>query len=137
MVNIPKLNGMIKNVVDNQRVLRDMAKLSEGELLSDIKEIYAARYALQTAIEGCINIGNHVISSERYRSAENYADIFTVLNENELIGEQLCISLKKMARFRNRLVHLYWEIDDKMIYDILQNNINDIELFLISIERIK
>ncbi|MDN5277409.1 MAG: hypothetical protein PWR01_1374, partial [Clostridiales bacterium] len=36
---------------------------------------------------------------------------------------------QKMARFRNRLVHLYWDVDAQMIYDIIQNRLGDFEKF--------
>jgi uncharacterized protein YutE (UPF0331/DUF86 family) len=38
-----------------------------------------------------------------------------------------------MAKFRNRLVHVYWDIDDKQIYDYLQNSVADLETFLTSV----
>ena len=34
-----------------------------------------------------------------------------------------------MAKFRNRLVHLYWEIDNKKIYEIIRDNLEDFKLF--------
>jgi uncharacterized protein YutE (UPF0331/DUF86 family) len=34
------------------------------------------------------------------------------------------------APFRNRLVHIYWEVDDEMVYEILNQDINDIRIFL-------
>ena len=37
--------------------------------------------------------------------------------------------LTKMARFRNRLVHLYWEIDPETVYQLLQDNLDDFKLF--------
>jgi uncharacterized protein YutE (UPF0331/DUF86 family) len=39
-----------------------------------------------------------------------------------------------MARFRNRLVHFYYRVDDKEVYDILKNNLLDFENFIESIE---
>jgi uncharacterized protein YutE (UPF0331/DUF86 family) len=38
-----------------------------------------------------------------------------------------------MAKFRNRLVHLYWEIDDEQLYEILQNRLVDFKKFLDSL----
>jgi uncharacterized protein YutE (UPF0331/DUF86 family) len=38
-----------------------------------------------------------------------------------------------MAKFRNRIVHMYFNISDEMIYDIVQNNIVDFERFIASI----
>jgi uncharacterized protein YutE (UPF0331/DUF86 family) len=38
--------------------------------------------------------------------------------------------LVKMAKFRNRLVHLYWEVDDARIYKILEENLGDFIKFI-------
>jgi uncharacterized protein YutE (UPF0331/DUF86 family) len=34
-----------------------------------------------------------------------------------------------MAAFRDRLVHIYWDVDDQRIYDYLQESVPDIEHF--------
>ena len=34
-----------------------------------------------------------------------------------------------MAGLRNRLVHLYWEIDDAQIYDYLRHELSDFDAF--------
>ena len=34
-----------------------------------------------------------------------------------------------MARFRNRLVHLYWEIDIEAIYALIHENLEDFKRF--------
>jgi uncharacterized protein YutE (UPF0331/DUF86 family) len=39
-------------------------------------------------------------------------------------------ALKNMAKFRNRMVHLYWELDDRQLYNILQNRLDDFKKFL-------
>jgi len=38
--------------------------------------------------------------------------------------------LIEMAKFRNRLVHIYWEVDDELVYDIIKEDITDIDDFL-------
>lgn len=38
-----------------------------------------------------------------------------------------------MAKFRNKIVHLYQDIDDEEIYKILQNNLDDFKRFLTEI----
>ncbi len=35
-----------------------------------------------------------------------------------------------MARFRNRLVHLYWEVDDQQVYHILTHDLDDFDAFV-------
>jgi len=34
-----------------------------------------------------------------------------------------------MTGMRNRLVHLYWEVDAIVLYDILQSNLSDFDRF--------
>lgn len=35
-----------------------------------------------------------------------------------------------MAKFRNRIVHMYFDINNGMIYEIIQNNLRDLEAFI-------
>ena len=37
--------------------------------------------------------------------------------------------LVKMAKFRNRLVHMYWEIDAETLYRFINNDLEDFKLF--------
>jgi uncharacterized protein YutE (UPF0331/DUF86 family) len=34
-----------------------------------------------------------------------------------------------MARFRNLLVHLYWKVDNQRVYQIIQNDLGDLDTF--------
>jgi len=56
-----------------------------------------------------------------------------VLGEYEVVDKQFVNELRNMARFRNRLVHIYWEVDDKQVYKIMQSNLGDFKTFLNSI----
>ncbi|MFC2167322.1 DUF86 domain-containing protein, partial [Acidobacteriota bacterium] len=86
--------------------------------------------------ECCLDIANHIIASEKYRSPEDYADSFRVLNEREIVPNSLINRLIEMAKFRNRIVHVYWEVDEDLIYDIIQSYLNDFELFTQSILKV-
>lgn len=35
-----------------------------------------------------------------------------------------------MAKFRNLLIHLYWEVDNERVYQMLNENLDDIDRFL-------
>lgn len=34
-----------------------------------------------------------------------------------------------MTRFRNLVVHLYWQVDNRRVYQILQDNLGDLAAF--------
>ena len=57
----------------------------------------------------------------------NNYDIFVVLHANGILPEPFMPTLRQMASFRNRVVHLYWEVDDATVYEILQENLGDFE----------
>jgi uncharacterized protein YutE (UPF0331/DUF86 family) len=47
-----------------------------------------------------------------------------VLNEEGILPDDFMPTLRQMVSFRNRVVHLYWDMDDATIYDILQRNLS-------------
>ena len=78
---------------------------------------------------------HHVISRNGYRVPEDYADTFSVMGEQGAFDKELTKDLANMARFRNRLVHLYWEVDDEQLYEILQERLDDFKKFLDAMAR--
>lgn len=40
-----------------------------------------------------------------------------------------------MARMRNRLVHLYWEVDASILHGILSSNLGDFDCFKSCVHR--
>ena len=110
--------------------LEDLGKLSEAEFAADPHKVGSAKYNLIVAIEGTVDLSNHIISKNRFRTPEDYADTFRVMEEKGVFDTEFTGSLIQMARFRNRLVHIYWDIDDAEIYRIIQTRLQDIRRFL-------
>jgi uncharacterized protein YutE (UPF0331/DUF86 family) len=110
--------------------LEDLGKLSEAEFVADPHKVGSAKYNLIVAIEGTVDLSNHIISKNRFRTPEDYADTFRVMEEKGVFDTEFSSSLVQMARFRNRLVHIYWDIDDAEIYRIIQSRLQDIRRFL-------
>ncbi len=52
-----------------------------------------------------------------------------MLIERGIVSPALEGSLRAMARVRNRLVHLYWAVDDARIHDYLQESVSDFDTF--------
>ena len=90
----------------------------------------SAKYSLIVAIEGVVDLCNHVIAKNGFRTPEDYADTFKVMEEKGAFDPAFTRSLMQMVRFRNRLVHIYWDIDDSELYTILQTRLGDVSRFL-------
>ena len=136
MVKPEIIDDRLKKLQDNLEKLSELKKTGKDEFISDFRNSSSAKYLLQVSIECCLDIANHIIASEKYRRPDDYADSFRVLHENKVIPDSLIDSLVEMAKFRNRIVHIYWEIDENFIYEILQNYLNDFELYIESISKI-
>lgn len=113
--------------------LTDIAKLPQDEFLNDPDKIGSTKYHFIVAIESSIDMCNHIISRNGYRVSEDYGDTFRVMGEVGALDTDFSDDLRNMAKFRNRLVHLYWEVDDQQLYEILQNRLVDFKKFLDSL----
>ncbi|MGB9905508.1 MAG: type VII toxin-antitoxin system HepT family RNase toxin, partial [Desulfotomaculales bacterium] len=60
----------------------------------------------------------------------DYADTFRIMGENSLLPQDFVPRLTAMAGFRNRLVHRYWDVDNKKVFSILQENLPDLYRFI-------
>ena len=109
--------------------LKEISALPKGAFLADPYKIAAAKYFLVISTEAAIDMCNHVISRNRLRAPEDYADTFRIMGEVGAFEEDFVDRASKMARFRNRLVHIYWEVDDETVCSMLSDHVNDMQKF--------
>ncbi len=124
---IVRLVSEMRKAISYLASLRDV---EEEAFLNDPDKVGSAKYHFIVAIEAAIDICNHIISQNGYRVPEDYADTFEVLAEQGAFEKSFTSSLKEMARFRNRLTHLYWEVDDLQVHEILLSRLGDFKTFL-------
>jgi len=125
-----KIMKLTSEIFNSLEKLRELSNIEKEDFLKDEYKIASAKYFLLVSIGAVIDISSHLISKNRFRAPENYADTFKVLHEEKLLTEYLMIKLIEMAKFRNRLVHIYWELDDELIYQLIKEDIKDIEEFV-------
>ncbi len=105
--------------------LRELKEIRKDVFLSNYKNYFTAQRALEISINICIDIGNHIVTLNNKEKPETFTDIIKILTKLEIISDELGTQLTKMVRFRNFLGHFYLEIDNEIIYNILQNNLKD------------
>jgi uncharacterized protein YutE (UPF0331/DUF86 family) len=116
------------------RYLKEISKLEKDKFVDDFLLKGGAERYLQLAIECCINIGNRLLSviqiTTPVKVPETYADIFREMALLGIIPKDFLDTILNMVRFRNRIVHMYWDIDPAQLYDILQQHLIDFEVFM-------
>jgi uncharacterized protein YutE (UPF0331/DUF86 family) len=125
MIDKQKIESQFAELDNYIAAIKELTQLSEDEYISDYKNIYSGRYLLQISIESCINISNHIVAKEKLGIPKEYADTFKILHKSKIISANLLEKLKLMTRFRNRVVHQYWDIDDKLVLEVMKKNYND------------
>ena len=78
MVEPETIEGSFRNLDTHLDQLRQLAALRREEMVHDLINLGAAKYYLQVAIECCIDVANHIIARQGFRSPESYADSFTL-----------------------------------------------------------
>jgi uncharacterized protein YutE (UPF0331/DUF86 family) len=128
-----RIKDHLKHLNKYYLLLLESRKIPYTEFTDSLVYQGSTERFLQLAIESCINIGNRLISLFQFTkpvtTPDTYADIFKELGRLGVVDHDFTQRLIKMARFRNRLVHLYWDIDQESIYGFLQDNLNDFKLF--------
>ena len=102
---------------------------SLDELSQDFTKLESAEYLLQISVQCCLDIAFHIISAKGYSPAQDSYDAFVILQKKGVFPDDIMPILRQMVSFRNRVVHLYWEVDDVIVYEILQNNLGDFATF--------
>lgn len=126
MVSIDKISDKFEQLDEYLRILEIARQADLVSFLNDKILVGGVKYYLQISIECCLDIANHIIAAEGFRAPKDYADSFKVLEESGVVSEKLGTKLRQMAKFRNRLVHLYGEIDDGFVHTFVNHDIRDI-----------
>ncbi|MBI3941939.1 MAG: DUF86 domain-containing protein [Chloroflexi bacterium] len=122
-INHEKILEQLHRLDLDLRKLESKMQLTETAYLADSDSQDVVERRLQTACEACLNIGNHLIAALGLQPAEEYAAIFQSLAAGSVLSQTVADSMADMARFRNLLVHLYWRIDPRQVYQSLPQRV--------------
>jgi len=116
-------------LVDDQRAEVRLDRLEElierlEEVRAGGKDAYLADARLramterwlQVAIQVCIDLGAQVVAELSARAPSDYAGIFEILGDKELIPKDLAERLGSAAKQRNLLIHLYLDVNDSAVF---------------------
>jgi uncharacterized protein YutE (UPF0331/DUF86 family) len=129
MVDKATLDGLLGNLQQYVAELHRLAAVPPEVFHQDPDKIGNAKYHFVIAIECCVDITNHIIASEGFRLPKDNADSFAVLIDEGIIPREWLGRLASMARFRNRLVHLYAAVRNEQVYEYLQQSLADLDAF--------
>lgn len=120
--------GILDHLREFDEALSDLIRYKEDintfdSFSADRDKQHMVLHAMLVAIQSAIDIANHIIAENRLKRPDSYKEAFEILKEKGFISSQLSETLSALAGFRNVLVHIYWKLDLKSVYNILQEDI--------------
>lgn len=134
MVAPARTRRLLEALTRYSEQLAELRDLPPGEYLAH--QALAGRYLVQVCAQICIDLANHVIASSRWRAPRDFRDAFTVLEENGVLDAGLSVRLRALAGLRNRLVHLYEDVDDTLVHRALPEGLRNLDDFVRTIARL-
>lgn len=126
--------GKIREYVALLRRIRGMA--NQATFVRDPLVYGNAERYLQLAIQGVLDISNHVLADSDSRLPRDNKELFDLLAARKILPVRLARKLVSMAGFRNILVHEYLEIDRRRVFRILKDDLDDFERFIRAVSKL-
>jgi len=128
-LDVDVVRGRCQEIEQSLTRLEALRAAGRESFLSDADARDIGCYRLLIAIEAALALCYHV-SARRLRSVpDDYAGCFQSLEKGNIVPTELSIRLQQMARFRNLLVHVYWEIDYGRVFDVIEHDLDDLRRF--------
>lgn len=133
MVDEVRVLRLLRSVADDVSVLRSEAD-AKDERRADQMLLRGVKYAFITAIEACIDVAQHVCSSEGWGPPRDNGDAMLVLGRHGVLEPDLSERMRAAVGFRNVLVHQYGDVDDNIVQERLVD-LADLEAFAAQVVR--
>jgi uncharacterized protein YutE (UPF0331/DUF86 family) len=93
-----------------ERMLREIKELpldNQDAFFNDNRNLWTAESCLRRALEALLDLGRHLLAKGFTIAAAEYKEIAVRLRDVGVLSEEDAALLRKLAGYRNRLVHLY------------------------------
>lgn len=131
MVDVEVIKQRLNQLSTSINKIERFKEISLEEFLKDDIIQDVVEYNLLIAINMMIDIATHIVVDNNMGSPETLGEAFNILNKEKYLNDEETKVYRNMVGLRNILSHEYINIDKKIIYSILKNNLIDIKKFVI------
>ncbi|MDI6714369.1 MAG: DUF86 domain-containing protein [Thermodesulfovibrio sp.] len=124
-VNTVKVRNILAQIEEGIKELDTLSRLTLNDFLSDKRNYIVAEHYLRRCLERILTIGSHFLSRINAKT-KDYQQIILSLGDHGLIPKDFAERNKNLAGYRNRLVHIYWEITPEELYNVINQHLNDL-----------
>jgi uncharacterized protein YutE (UPF0331/DUF86 family) len=92
--------------------------------------VASAESYLRRGIEALLDLGRHILAKGFGVAAAEYKDIGAGLAHEAVLSKDQGALLRRIAGYRNRMVHFYHEVTREELYQLSTQDLNDLETLL-------
>jgi uncharacterized protein YutE (UPF0331/DUF86 family)/predicted nucleotidyltransferase len=115
-------------------ILRDLGKTKREDFTSDYRIYGLAERYLQLAIEACLQVCGILVASLGLRRPEGYYELLSIVGAQQIIPLPLAYRLEVLTNLRDALVHDPGKLSRDLLYDHIQQRLDDLESFATTVE---
>lgn len=120
-----------------ERMVAEIRKLPLSDsavFLADSRNFHAAESCLRRALEALLDLGRHILAKGFAEGVTDYKEIGTKLEMQNVLSHELGQKFKLMAGYRNRLVHVYHDVEANELIEICNSEIKDFDEITLAIK---
>lgn len=125
-----------KKLAEVETYVRELRELARPERIDeDLREQRFVLHTLQLAVQATLDAASHVVSDERLGEPDTYRELFDLLAAGGWIAADQVPPLRRMAGFRNLVIHEYGRVDLDLVRQILRDHLEDLLGFATSVRQ--
>lgn len=132
-INVEIILGLLESLGRYAAKIKEMRTPTLRALVDDTIRYWAVLHGLQIAVQHIADIGGHILTNQNLAVPESYKEIIIEMGRNKVIPFEFADQIKGMAGLRNVIVHGYLSVDPELIWNVLENHLDDFKTFSIHI----
>ena len=128
---LQKLDEIANYIAETKQLLA----FSDGEISKDIFKSHSAERLLQLIVDSMIDINQHFIKELNLKVSEDFQGTFYILGENKILSMAFARKIAPVVGLRNRIVHRYEELNQKLFLKTLRKNFPDFTKYLLLVRQ--
>ena len=101
--------------IDQDLGALDAEAAADASRRADSLWLPGVKYLLLSAIEGCVDVAQHLCAVNGWGPPSDNGDAMTLLGAHGVLDRDLSVSMRRAVGFRNVLVHEYVAVDDDVV----------------------
>lgn len=123
----------LAKILEEVEFLKSIRKQQLTEFLDDGKSLRSTAKAIETIVQSIIDITSHIVAQNHWGVTDTYRTTIALLATHKVIPEKLSANLQQVVAMRNILVHQYLDVDFRIVWDALDELIEDAPKFILAI----